>query len=220
MIFSGYISGAARLNAGPVATGKGGTRPIAAGTVAGYRLQEAAPGGGSTPTEGLTTGRDILLMATQNPTGDGSTITLNVQSSDEPFLRRLISAASDGLGEELARFAGQLREPTSRLHQEAAAYRALLDGLGGARVSPDEAMRMREALATLAYAVDRETNTAASSPSTKRCTACSTRSKRRLPDGRGELRGCDAVRRQPLPLPEASGPESRRCWLSVFPAPD
>lgn len=93
-------------------------------------------------------------MATQNPTGDGSTITLIVQSSDKPLLRRLISAASDGLGEELARFAGQLRVPTSQLREKAGAYRSLLNGLDGAPVSPDEAMC--EAVATLADAVDRE----------------------------------------------------------------
>jgi hypothetical protein len=40
-----YISGAARWHAGPVAPGRGGTRPGATGTVASYRLQEAAPGG-------------------------------------------------------------------------------------------------------------------------------------------------------------------------------
>ncbi|HVX34021.1 MAG TPA: hypothetical protein VHA80_12855 [Solirubrobacterales bacterium] len=51
------ISGAARRNAGPVATGSVATRPITAGTVASYRLQKAAPGGAPTPAEGLTRGR-------------------------------------------------------------------------------------------------------------------------------------------------------------------
>jgi hypothetical protein len=43
VLVSTYISGAARWNAGPVVTGLADTRPIAAGTVASYRLQEAAP---------------------------------------------------------------------------------------------------------------------------------------------------------------------------------
>lgn len=60
-----YISGAARTNAGPVATGKGGTRPDAAGTVASYRPQERPPEGGGTPTEGLTRGRTCFQWLTR-----------------------------------------------------------------------------------------------------------------------------------------------------------
>lgn len=54
-----------------MASGSVDTRPDAAGTVASYRLQEAAPGGVVAPAEGLTTRRDILLMATENPMGRG-----------------------------------------------------------------------------------------------------------------------------------------------------
>lgn len=93
-------------------------------------------------------------MATQNPMGDGSTITLYVQPTDEPFVRRLISAASSGLGEELARFGGKLKVPADQLREEARAYRALLDGLDGTPVRPDRAMC--EAVSGLAEAVDRE----------------------------------------------------------------
>ncbi len=93
-------------------------------------------------------------MATQNPRGDGSIVTLSVQPSDEPFVRRLIAAASDGLAEELARFGGKLRVPADQLREEARSYRALLDGLDGAAIRPDRAMC--EALSSLAEAVDRE----------------------------------------------------------------
>src|SRR5680860_1193203 len=58
------ISGAARCHAGPVATGSVGTRPIAAGTVASYRLQKAAPGGVRAPAEGLTRGRTCFQWLT------------------------------------------------------------------------------------------------------------------------------------------------------------
>lgn len=93
-------------------------------------------------------------MATQNPMGDGSTITLSVQPSDEPFVRRVISAASSGLGEELARFGGKLKAPADQLREEARAYRTLLDGIDGAAICPDRTMC--EAVSGLAEAVDRE----------------------------------------------------------------
>lgn len=93
-------------------------------------------------------------MAIQNPTGDGAGITLSVRPCDRAFLRRLFAAARDGLRDELDRFAGQLREPTSQLLGEQAAYDQLLDGLSGSPVFPSAAMR--EAVAALARAIDRE----------------------------------------------------------------
>jgi len=93
-------------------------------------------------------------MASQNPTGEGASITLSVRPCDRAFLRRLFTAARDGLSDELEGFADQLCEPTSQLLSELAAYCQLLDGLGGSPVLPDQAMR--EAVAALAGAVDRE----------------------------------------------------------------
>lgn len=93
-------------------------------------------------------------MATQNPTGDGSGINLSVADCDRPFLRRIVLAASDGLREDLDRFADQLREPAGRLLREEASYGALLDGLDGEIVYPDDALIAT--LARLAWAIDRD----------------------------------------------------------------
>lgn len=49
-----HISGAARLRRRPRGDRPSLQGPVATGTVAGCRLQEAAPGGAQTPTEGLT----------------------------------------------------------------------------------------------------------------------------------------------------------------------
>ncbi len=66
----------------------------------------------------------------------------------------MFAAARDGLSDELEGFADQLREPTSQLLNEQAAYDQLLDGLAGSVVVPDAAMG--EAVAALARAIDRE----------------------------------------------------------------
>ncbi|HEX3239657.1 MAG TPA: hypothetical protein VHR18_05930 [Solirubrobacterales bacterium] len=66
----------------------------------------------------------------------------------------MISAASSGLGEELARFGGKLKAPADQLREEARAYRTLLDGIDGAAICPDRTMC--EAVSGLAEAVDRE----------------------------------------------------------------
>lgn len=69
---SAYISGAARWNAGPVATGLAESRPAAAGTV--WYLRRAPRSGPrrrEDATEGLTTRRSVLPMAIDNPTDSG-----------------------------------------------------------------------------------------------------------------------------------------------------
>jgi len=93
-------------------------------------------------------------MATQNPTGGGASITLSIRPCDGAFVRKVLTAARDGLRDELDRFADQLREPTSRLLGEEAAYGQLLDGLDGIPVFPDAAMY--EAVAGLARAIDND----------------------------------------------------------------
>lgn len=93
-------------------------------------------------------------MATQNPTGDGASITLSLAACDRPFLRRLFGAAADGINDELHRFAGQLRESEDELRAEESAYRLMLIGLDGTPIASHEAMR--PAIDSVAAAVDRE----------------------------------------------------------------
>jgi DNA-binding XRE family transcriptional regulator len=123
----------------PWRSAKCGTRPTARARLSMPRSQKAAPGGASTPTEGLTTRRSILLMATQNPTGVSPAITLSVPACDRPFLSRVLGAARDGLAEEVERFSGQLREP-ARLLGELAAFEKLAVALDGAPLRPDFAV--------------------------------------------------------------------------------
>jgi hypothetical protein len=155
VIVSTYISGAARWNAGPVATGLVETRPIAAGTVASYRLQEAAPGGGSTPTEGLTKRRTNLLMANSDPTGERSTIALNLPARHLSILRKNLTFCLDGVRDDLEA-PQQLPNPEGA-RREAQAYERVLAALAsGTVVVPDETAR--EAVAAMAANSDRENN--------------------------------------------------------------
>ena len=133
MLVSTYKSGAARWNADPVATGLVETRPIAAGTVASYRLQEAAPGGASTPTEGLTTRRHILLMATSDPTA--------------------LTSCLVGVRGDLANPAGVPNPEKAR--DEANTYKRLLSGLIRGEITvPEEPARL--AIEAIAVETDRE----------------------------------------------------------------
>jgi hypothetical protein len=129
-------------------------RPVARDRLSTPRPQEAAPGGASTPTEGLTKRSDYLLMANQNPMGERPAIALTIPAGDSPFLRRVLTAARDGLREELGDFVDQLREPTSRLLREEAAYGKLIDSLDGAWIHPDG--DLCTALSVLAEAIDRD----------------------------------------------------------------
>lgn len=92
-------------------------------------------------------------MANPNPTGDDSAVALTIPAGNEAFLRRVISAARDGLRDELERFADQLQEPRSRLLLEETAYAGLLDALDRGQVVPEE--ELRTALARIGEAVDR-----------------------------------------------------------------
>ncbi|HVQ58406.1 MAG TPA: hypothetical protein VMS60_05800 [Solirubrobacterales bacterium] len=93
-------------------------------------------------------------MATENPTGDGCVVSLTIPAGNKAFLRRVISAARDGLREELERFGDRLNEPRSSLLLEETAYVSLLDALDRSRVIPDD--ELRGVLARLAESVDHE----------------------------------------------------------------
>lgn len=123
----------------------------------GYRRpdpKKAAPGGASTPTEGLTTRSDYLLMANENPTDGHPAATLTIPAGNVSFLRPVIAAARDGLQEDLDRFAGQLREPASQLRAEIAAYGQLLHALDGGPITLNK--KLRDTLARFAETIDDE----------------------------------------------------------------
>jgi hypothetical protein len=70
------------------------------------------------------------------------------------FLRRTISAAREGLRDDLERFADQLQQPRSALLLEDAAYASLLTALDRRWIVPDD--ELRSALARLAESVDHD----------------------------------------------------------------
>lgn len=148
-----YISGAACCEHRPRGDGSRDTRPAATGKAIDAATSEAAPGGEQTPTGGLTTRRDILLMANQNPTGGGAVIALTIPSRDRKFLRGLFSDVTEGVRDDLARFPDQVRNPAA-LHREEAAYETLSAALdsGSIVVSGD----IRCVLCDLAMTIDRE----------------------------------------------------------------
>ncbi len=90
-------------------------------------------------------------MADQNPTGDGVAVALTIPPGDLKFLRSTLMMARDGIREELAGFAGQLREPR-RLRREDAAYGRLLCALDTRLIVPD--YDIVSALGNLAKVID------------------------------------------------------------------
>jgi hypothetical protein len=97
---------------------------------------------------------NTLLMATENPTGDDRAVSLSIPARNKPFLRRVIGAARDGLRQELADFAGQLRAPEAELLLEGTAYDTLLGVLDQERVIPDR--KLCAVLSRLGESVDRD----------------------------------------------------------------
>lgn len=93
-------------------------------------------------------------MSCQNPTGGDRVATLEIPAGNEAFLRRVITAARDGLRDELEQFGDRLSEPRSRLLLEEAAYCCLLDALDRGLVAPGD--ELRTAVLRLAEAVDSE----------------------------------------------------------------
>lgn len=93
-------------------------------------------------------------MADQNPTGGGCAVALEIPHGNLPFLRRTITAARDGLREELRHFGDQLREPRSKLVLEEAAYCMLLAAFDQGRVVPDD--ELCAVLSRLAASVDHD----------------------------------------------------------------
>lgn len=93
-------------------------------------------------------------MSCSNPTGGDRAVTLTIPAGNEAFLRRVISAARDGLREELERFGDRLQVPRSNLLLEDAVYSALLDGLDRGSLVPDD--ELLAVVAQLAESVDRD----------------------------------------------------------------
>lgn len=93
-------------------------------------------------------------MATYDHTGDAQAVPLSLPAGNAAFLRRIISAARDGLREEMERFGEQLREPQSKLLLEDAAYANLLDGLDRGHIAPDD--ELGAVAARLAKSIDRD----------------------------------------------------------------
>lgn len=147
------ISGAACANTGPVATGSVGTEAGRTGQAIGVPTPgEAAPGGAVTPTEGLTTRSDILLMATENPTGGNASVAITIPSKARKFLRGLFTDAREGIRDDLSGFPDRVRNAAA-LRREEAVYNALLSALDNGSVVVSEDMRC--VLCDLAMAVDR-----------------------------------------------------------------
>lgn len=93
-------------------------------------------------------------MSCANPTGDDCAVALDIPPGNLPFLRRVITAAQEGLREDLEGFAGQLHQPRSRLLLEDTAYVTLLDALDRRWVVPDD--EVRAVLARIAESVDHD----------------------------------------------------------------
>ncbi len=74
-------------------------------------------------------------MANENPTDDSHAVVLTIPSSNVSFLRSVVTAARDGLREDLDDFAGRLQEPESHLRAELAAYGQMLRALNGVPVN-------------------------------------------------------------------------------------
>lgn len=141
-------------NTGPVATGSVGTEAGRTGQAIDVPTPgEAAPGGADTPAEGLTKKEPELLMATNNPTGDGASVAITIPAEHRDFLRTTFAVARDGIDEDLARYPDQVRNHVAK-RRESAAYDALLAALdsGSIVVSGD----VRCVLCDMAMLIDAE----------------------------------------------------------------
>jgi hypothetical protein len=79
-------------------------------------------------------------MATENPTGRGAAVALNIPADQVRFLRRLFTDARAGVRHDLKEFPGQLREPARQLREEDA-YGRLLTALDELVIVPDADLR-------------------------------------------------------------------------------
>ena len=81
-----------------------------------------------------------LLMATQNPTGEGPLFTLAIDPTQGGILRPLLAMVHAGIQDDLASYADVLREP-ARLRREEEASGCLLAALAGGAVEVREGMK-------------------------------------------------------------------------------
>jgi len=89
-------------------------------------------------------------MADSDPTGDGSTVALNLPADHVRFLRETLQDAREGVRDELAH-AKRPKDP-GRLRREEAAYGRLLAALDGLPIVPDD--EVREVVGNLAQIID------------------------------------------------------------------
>jgi hypothetical protein len=78
-------------------------------------------------------------MASDNPTGRGAAVALNLPADHVRFLRGVFEKARGGIDDELEEFPEQL-DP-KRLHREHAAYGRLLTALDELVIVPDHDVR-------------------------------------------------------------------------------
>lgn len=95
-------------------------------------------------------------MADINPTGAGYTDDLTIPDHDRPFLRRVITAARDGLRGDLETHP-PAEEKAGRLWRQLRTHDALLESLDAGEVllAPERVPTRFDALRDLAIAVDR-----------------------------------------------------------------
>jgi hypothetical protein len=93
-------------------------------------------------------------MANPNPTGDDGAVARPIPTGNLPFLRGVVTAAQEGLRDDLACFADKLEQPRSALLLEDAAYTVLLTALDRGWVIPDD--ELRAAVSRLAESVDHD----------------------------------------------------------------
>jgi hypothetical protein len=89
-------------------------------------------------------------MASDNPTGSGAAVALDLPVEHVRFLRGVFEKARDGISDELEEFPDQL-DP-KRLHREHAAYGRLLTALDELVIAPDH--DVREVVGDLAQIID------------------------------------------------------------------
>jgi hypothetical protein len=90
-------------------------------------------------------------MASDNPTGRGAAVALDLPVDHVRFLRGVFEQARDGITDELEEFPDQL-DP-KRLHREHAVYGRLLTALDELVIVPDH--DVRDVVGDLAGVIDR-----------------------------------------------------------------
>ena len=86
--------------------------------------------------------------------GGNDAVALAIPPGNRIFLRRVVSAAQEGLREDLDRFGDQLPQARDVLLKEDAAYGALLEALDGRWIVPNS--ELRSVVSRFAESIDRD----------------------------------------------------------------